>query len=81
MYHRAEQGIIERGNVWGIWLGLPNGLFLSRERQCFQTTICMQDGGTSHIGRQVKARLSANFGDNRDYPDIFRMHGLPTHPT
>ncbi|GFU76227.1 hypothetical protein TNCV_527071 [Trichonephila clavipes] len=50
-----------------------------KERQCLQTTIFMQDGATPRIGRQVKALLSANFGDNRDYPGIFRMHGLITH--
>ncbi|GFU21920.1 hypothetical protein TNCV_3283911 [Trichonephila clavipes] len=33
----------------------------------------MQDGATLHIGRQVKTLLSANIGDNRDYPDIIRI--------
>ncbi|GFV59732.1 hypothetical protein TNCV_1908031 [Trichonephila clavipes] len=51
------------------------------ERQCFQITIFMQDGATPHIGCQVKALLSANFGDKCDYPDVFRMHGLLVHPT
>ncbi|GFX26919.1 hypothetical protein TNCV_1840911 [Trichonephila clavipes] len=55
--------------------------FSHQERQCLQTTIFMQDGATPHIGRQVKALLSAQFGDNRDYPDIFRMHGLLAHLT
>ncbi|PRD36425.1 UNVERIFIED_CONTAM: hypothetical protein NCL1_08763 [Trichonephila clavipes] len=32
-----------------------------QERQCLQTTIVMQYGATSHIGRQVKVLLSANW--------------------
>ncbi|GFX36073.1 uncharacterized protein TNCV_4215951 [Trichonephila clavipes] len=35
---------------------------------------------SSHIGREVKALLSANFGDNRNYPDILRMHSLLDYP-
>ncbi|GFT11833.1 uncharacterized protein TNCV_1923581 [Trichonephila clavipes] len=35
------------------------------ERQCLQTTLFMQDRATSHIGRQIKALLSTNLGDNR----------------
>ncbi|GFU01944.1 hypothetical protein TNCV_1524311 [Trichonephila clavipes] len=54
---------------------------IQEERQCLQSTIFMKDGATPHIGRQVKALLSSNMGDNRDYPDICRMHGLLTHPT
>ncbi|GFW78054.1 hypothetical protein TNCV_135241 [Trichonephila clavipes] len=52
-----------------------------QEQQCLQTTVFMQDGATPHIGHQVKALLCANFDDNRDYPEIFRMHGLLAHPT
>ncbi|GFX78089.1 uncharacterized protein TNCV_972431 [Trichonephila clavipes] len=52
-----------------------------KERQCMQTTIFMQDGSTPHIGRKVKALLSANFSDNHDYPDIVRKHGLLALPT
>ncbi|GFW92145.1 histone-lysine N-methyltransferase SETMAR [Trichonephila clavipes] len=37
---------------------------------CNPLTLC-KDGATPHIRRQVKALLSANFGDNRDYPGIF----------
>ncbi|GFW75088.1 hypothetical protein TNCV_447931 [Trichonephila clavipes] len=36
-----------------------------QERQCLQITIFMQNGATRHIGRQVKAMLSSNFGDSR----------------
>ncbi|GFU75815.1 uncharacterized protein TNCV_1652751 [Trichonephila clavipes] len=46
-----------------------------QERQCLQTTIFMQDGAIHHIGRQVKALLSGNFGDNRvisrHFPDAW----------
>ncbi|GFX67124.1 hypothetical protein TNCV_590401 [Trichonephila clavipes] len=52
-----------------------------QEPPCLQTTTFMQGGATPHIGSQVKAMLSANFGDNRDYPDIFHVHGLLAHPT
>ncbi|GFX27976.1 hypothetical protein TNCV_773601 [Trichonephila clavipes] len=52
-----------------------------QERQCLQTTIFMQDEATPCIGCQVKSLLGANFGDNRDYPYIFRIHGLLPHPT
>ncbi|GFV14623.1 hypothetical protein TNCV_1775741 [Trichonephila clavipes] len=48
-------------------------------RHYLQTPIFMQAGATPHVRRQVKALLS-NFGDNRDYPDLFRMHGLLAHP-
>ncbi|GFT37798.1 uncharacterized protein TNCV_4128711 [Trichonephila clavipes] len=45
------------------------------ERQCLQTTIFMQEGATPHIGAQIKALLSANFGDNRvisrHFPDAW----------
>ncbi|GFS95297.1 uncharacterized protein TNCV_2631111 [Trichonephila clavipes] len=46
-----------------------------QERQCLQTTIFKQDGVTPHIGRQVKALVSANFIDNllisRNFPDAW----------
>ncbi|GFW47018.1 uncharacterized protein TNCV_3486301 [Trichonephila clavipes] len=42
------------------------------ERQCLQTNIFMQDGATPHIGRQVKAPLSASLGDNRVISRYFR---------
>ncbi|GFW62783.1 hypothetical protein TNCV_2625461 [Trichonephila clavipes] len=59
----------------------PCRMIIRHERQCFQTTIFMQDGATPHIGHQVKALLSACFGHNRDYPDIFRMWDLLAYPT
>ncbi|GFX28469.1 hypothetical protein TNCV_1152781 [Trichonephila clavipes] len=40
-----------------------------------------EDGATPDIGRQAKGLLSANFGDNHDYPDIFPMPGLLGPPT
>ncbi|GFW59740.1 uncharacterized protein TNCV_4718321 [Trichonephila clavipes] len=46
-----------------------------QEQQCLQSTVFMQDGATPHIGRQGKALLSANFGDNRvisrHFPDAW----------
>ncbi|GFX11381.1 uncharacterized protein TNCV_2804421 [Trichonephila clavipes] len=41
------------------------------ERQRLQTNIFMQDGATPRIRRQIKALLSANFGDNRVNIQIF----------
>ncbi|GFT88603.1 hypothetical protein TNCV_905101 [Trichonephila clavipes] len=46
-----------------------------QERQCLQTTACIQDGANPHIGRQVKALLSDNFdrvcrGGIRTLPDL-----------
>ncbi|GFT35979.1 uncharacterized protein TNCV_4342891 [Trichonephila clavipes] len=35
-----------------------------QEQQCLQTTIFTRDGATPHVGRRVKALISANFGDN-----------------
>ncbi|GFX57178.1 uncharacterized protein TNCV_2964571 [Trichonephila clavipes] len=40
-----------------------------QERQCLQTTIVMQYGATSHIGRQVKVLLSANCAEIRTLPN------------
>ncbi|GFW72827.1 hypothetical protein TNCV_1266701 [Trichonephila clavipes] len=81
----------------GVWRLGPDGPVVAREafsarlssliipalweRQCLQTTIFMQKGATPHIGHQVKALLSANFGDNRDYPYIFWVYGLLAHQT
>ncbi|GFX11898.1 uncharacterized protein TNCV_2996821 [Trichonephila clavipes] len=45
---------------------------------CKPLSLCKMD---PHIEHQVKVPLSANFGDNRDYSDIFQMHGLLAHPT
>ncbi|GFU25632.1 hypothetical protein TNCV_3621981 [Trichonephila clavipes] len=53
----------------------------SCERQSLQTTIFMQDGIIPHIRCQVKALIIATCDDNRDYLDIFWMHGILAHPT
>ncbi|GFU80297.1 uncharacterized protein TNCV_3520741 [Trichonephila clavipes] len=37
-------------------------------------------GATPRIGCQVKVLLSVKFGDNRDYPDIFRIGGIRALP-
>ncbi|GFX75945.1 long-chain-fatty-acid--CoA ligase 5 [Trichonephila clavipes] len=56
----------------------------SQERQCLQTTIFMQDGATAHIGRQIKALLSANFGNNcvvsRHFLDAWSSLSLDLNP-
>ncbi|GFV99756.1 uncharacterized protein TNCV_5081161 [Trichonephila clavipes] len=55
-----------------------------QERQCLQTTIFMQDGATSHIGHQVKALLSENFGNNRvisrHFPDASLSRSIHLNP-
>ncbi|GFT84950.1 transposable element tc3 transposase [Trichonephila clavipes] len=48
-----------------------------QERQCLQTTIFMQDGASPQAGHQVKALLSADFGDNR----ILSRHFLDVWPS
>ncbi|GFU86617.1 hypothetical protein TNCV_2739411 [Trichonephila clavipes] len=50
-------------------------LLLQKRFSVIRTTIFMQDGATSPIGRQVKAPISANFGENhvisRHFPDVW----------
>ncbi|GFS83049.1 uncharacterized protein TNCV_1286731 [Trichonephila clavipes] len=55
-----------------------------QERECLHTTFFMQHGTNPHVGRQVKALLSASFGDNRVIsrycPDAWPSRSLDLNP-
>lgn len=46
-----------------------------QEKQCLQTTVFIQDRETFYRGQQIKKSLRANFREDREYGDIYRIFG------